>query len=332
MADIHVPAGFNARPIEPDTDAESVVELCNAAAIAEYGTGDATLQLVRESYGSPSFHPETDGRLVLDADGRFAAIVEYYDNTDDHVAPFVFTRIRPDLLEAGIGEALLAWAERRGAATVALAEPDLRIALHANAAGVNEQVQRILERSGWDLARIYWTMEIELGDHASVGPTLPAGITIRSAVRDVDEPAIHAAEQEAFADHYGNVPQPLERWLHFLTRLFPYDPDLWFLAVENEEIAGIALCRPEATGRPEMGWVQILGVRPAWRGRGLGLALLKHAFAEFHRLGKQSVGLTVDSQSLTGATRLYERAGMHVARDERSYERVLRDGREIRPT
>jgi ribosomal protein S18 acetylase RimI-like enzyme len=116
-----------------------------------------------------------------------------------------------------------------------------------------------------------------------------------------------------------------------MTKVNPYDPSLWFLAVNGDNIAGIALCLSEARGRPELGWVSVLGVRPAWRGQGLGLALLKHAFAEFHRRGKRTVGLAVDSESLTGATRLYERAGMHVARDGRSYERVLRAGREIRP-
>ena len=97
MAGIDLPAGFTVRPIEPDADSEAVVEMCNAAAIAEYGTGDATLQLVRQSYNAPSFHAETDGRLVLDADGRLAAVVEYYDTTEDHVAPFVYLRVRPDL-------------------------------------------------------------------------------------------------------------------------------------------------------------------------------------------------------------------------------------------
>ena len=94
----------------------------------------------------------------------------------------------------------------------------------------------------------------------------------------------------------------------------------------------MALCLPEALGRPEVGWVATLGVHPDWRGRGLGLALLRHAFAELHRIGKRQVGLGVDSQNATGATRLYERAGMHVTRESRSFERMIRDGREVRPT
>lgn len=330
-SDVELPVGYIARIIDPATDSEAITELCAAAGVAEYGTPDITLQAVRESYNAPSFQPETDGRLVVDSKGDLAAVVEYYDNDAEHVAPFVYIRVRPDLLESGIGESLLAWASHRGEATVELAAPDLRVSLHSSAAGVNEPMDRIFERSGWGLERIFWTMEIELGAEIPTVPTLPEGMRIRATVADRDEQAIHAAEVDAFADHYGYLPRVFEDWLGFATKLYPYDPSLWFLAVAGDEIAGIALCILEATGRPDLGWVNVLGVRPAWRGRGVGLALLKHAFAELHRRGKRQVGLGVDSESLTGATRLYERAGMHVARDARAYTWVMREGREIRP-
>jgi mycothiol synthase len=57
-----------------------------------------------------------------------------------------------------------------------------------------------------------------------------------------------------------------------------------------------------------------LGVRRPWRRRGLGLALLRCAFGEFYRRDIRMVALAFDSQSLTGATRLYERAGMQLER------------------
>jgi hypothetical protein len=61
----------------------------------------------------------------------------------------------------------------------------------------------------------------------------------------------------------------------------------------------------------------------------LGLALLYHAFAEFRRRGKKQVGLGVDAGSLTGATRLYLKAGMHVAQQSSLYEVELRPGQEL---
>jgi len=54
--------------------------------------------------------------------------------------------------------------------------------------------------------------------------------------------------------------------------------------------------------------------------------LLHHTFAEFHRRGYVGVELDMDSQNLTGALRVYERAGMHVIRQSMSYEKELRPG------
>lgn len=332
VADVQLPAGFLARPIEPDRDAQAVLDLCTTAALAEYGTSDLTYQMARESYNTAGFHAATDARIVVDANGATAGLVEYYDTAEGHVAPFVYVRVRPDLLETGIGEALLRWAEVRGVATLPFVEPGLRMALHASAAGVNTAMQGVFERSGWETERVFWTMEIELGDEPPASATLPDGITLRTTVEGVDEPSVYAAEVETFADHFGYLPRSYETWLQWQTAMYSYDPSLWFLAVDGDEIAGFSLCLREAPGRPDVGWVSVLGVRRPWRGRGLGQALLQHSFRELHHRGQRRVGLGVDSQNLTGATRLYERVGMRVVRDGRSYERVLREGKEIRPT
>ena len=71
-----------------------------------------------------------------------------------------------------------------------------------------------------------------------------------------------------------------------------------------------------------------LGVRRPWRKRGLGLALLYHSFGEFYKRGNRVISLGVDAASQTGATRLYKKAGMHVASEYVSYEKELRPGRE----
>lgn len=67
----------------------------------------------------------------------------------------------------------------------------------------------------------------------------------------------------------------------------------------------------------------LLGVRRAWRRAGLGEALLLRSFAEFRRRGYTRGTLGVDASSVTGATRLYERAGMRVYRDTVFLEKQL---------
>jgi ribosomal protein S18 acetylase RimI-like enzyme len=71
------------------------------------------------------------------------------------------------------------------------------------------------------------------------------------------------------------------------------------------------------------GWVGALGVRKPWRGCGIGMALLRRAFAEFHSRGRAHVGLGVDAANATGATRLYERAGMRVMSEDILFEKRL---------
>ena len=74
------------------------------------------------------------------------------------------------------------------------------------------------------------------------------------------------------------------------------------------------------------GWVDVVGVRRPWRNRGLGLALLRHAFTEYHRRGTHRVSLSVDAESITGAPRLYGRAGMRVREGYIIHLKELRPG------
>ncbi|MEA3396213.1 MAG: GNAT family N-acetyltransferase, partial [Chloroflexota bacterium] len=101
------------------------------------------------------------------------------------------------------------------------------------------------------------------------------------------------------------------------------------LAVDGEEIAGISLCKPKMAEDPEMGYVSSLAVLRRWRRQGIALALLQHTFGEFFRRGTRKVSLDVDAGSLTGALRLYEKAGMHVMRQSTNYEKELRPGEEL---
>jgi mycothiol synthase len=102
-----------------------------------------------------------------------------------------------------------------------------------------------------------------------------------------------------------------------------FDPSLWFLAMDGDEIAGAALChlRPDNSA-----WVNTVAVRRPWRKRGLATALLQEAFGTFYQRKLHTAALGVDAESLTGATRVYERAGMHVTLRVATYQKILRPG------
>ena len=94
------------------------------------------------------------------------------------------------------------------------------------------------------------------------------------------------------------------------------------MAEADGEIAGVLF--GEQQRDPDQGWIDDLGVRRAYRRRGIAEALLKTAFAELYRRGERRVGLGVDAESPTGATRVYERAGMRTLWHAIVYEKELR--------
>jgi ribosomal-protein-alanine N-acetyltransferase len=61
-----------------------------------------------------------------------------------------------------------------------------------------------------------------------------------------------------------------------------------------------------------------VAIRPAYRGMGMGTALLRHVLAEGRRLGARRATLEVRASN-TGARRLYERLGFYVAGTRRNY-------------
>src|SRR5690606_21254401 len=117
--------------------------------------------------------------------------------------------------------------------------------------------------------------------------------------------------------------QAFERWLHFIRGNERCDPELFFVVEDGAgERAAAAYCLTDLPEDPAMGWVSMLGVGRDYGRNGIGLALLQHTFGAFYRRGQKRVGLGVDAESLTGATRLYERAGMHVAQERVTFEKI----------
>jgi len=240
---------------------------------------------------------------------------------DERIVGYVDVFVRGDLAYldpngAGREDELVAWAEAHardmGAEKVRLPVWQGQDALAA-----------ILERRGYRRARSSFELAVDLGEDPPPAPEWPAGIRVRAYRPDEDERVTYEAQEDAFRDAWDWRPQPIEQWRTFELEARGFDPSLWFLAWDGDEVAGICLAFPEHVGNRALGWISVLGVRRPWRRRGLGEALLRHAFRELHARGLRRVGLGVDAESPTGATRLYERVGMHVAVRSDSWDRQL---------
>jgi ribosomal protein S18 acetylase RimI-like enzyme len=256
--------------------------------------------------------PTRDAWVVERADGSLAGYADATIIADGRYRADGY--VDPAGRGRGIGATLLGLAEAR-ALELAGGRP---VQLYNAVPASNDAAASLLEGSGYTLARRFFRMAIAL-DGPPPAPALPDGIAVRTLDPDRDGPAVHAALEECFADHWDPVFVPYEqfRTVHFKGDGF--DPGLWVLAVAGDEIAGVAACRI----RYGRGFVDELGVRRPWRGLGLGLALLQLAFATFWARGQRSVALSVDTNSLTGATRLYERAGMDAEFEVGIYRKEL---------
>ena len=84
-------------------------------------------------------------------------------------------------------------------------------------------------------------------------------------------------------------------------------------ALAWDDAAGEAAGAVVAYDHGDLGWIQGLGVRRAWRRRGLGAALLAHVLAAFKERGQLRVDLSVDAEGATRPLHLYERAGMQAS-------------------
>lgn len=119
--------------------------------------------------------------------------------------------------------------------------------------------------------------------------------------------AVHALMASAQQDGGGRVPV-LDIWQQRFETNPEYDPSLCFIAWDDAGIVGVCQCWTSA-------YIKNLVVHPRARGRGLGRALLLHAFGKFQQRREGFVDLKVLEDNLK-ARRLYESVDMYVVRRE----------------
>jgi len=338
ILDVTLPESFTVRGATLD-DVEASLEMFNLWAQKVIGEDElAEAEVLRNDWVSPGFDPAEDIRLVFAPDGTLVGYIEVWTTTKPPVHPWIWGRVHPDYSGHGIGTFLLQWAEQRAMKALDELAPDLRFAPRVGIYHQSKESLKLFEDMGFGYNRSFYNMLIEM-DAPPPEPVWPEGITIRPYNPETDAEAVYRTDVDVFRDHFGTVEEPFEegfeRFQHFMTGQKDFDPSLWYLALASapqgygDEIAGICLCRPHSYEDPDVGYVSTLGVRRPWRKRGLGLAFLQHAFGEFYRRGKRKVSLGVDAENLTGALRLYEKAGMHVHMQFDTFEKEIRPGVEI---
>src|SRR5689334_1994864 len=297
-----LPDGFTMRHPTMD-DVPAVTRPMIAYDLAMYGAPNSSEETLRDFWQDPDIDLQTDAWLVLAPDGQVVGEASLWGEAKVHLHTFFY--IHPDYEGRGVREYLLQVVESRATERITDAPPEARVSLFSTVSAKNVAAVQHFERVGYTEVRHGWRMAIEMEGQPEPA-TWPQGINVRTLVLGQDERQVFEAIEEAFRDHWNYVPERFERWEHFTVKSENFDPTLSYLAFEGEELAGVLMSECWL----DLGWVAPLAVRRPWRRKGLGIALLQHAFAEFYKRGRRKAALYVDAQNPTGATRLYERAGM----------------------
>jgi GNAT superfamily N-acetyltransferase len=314
------PTGFTLRPAQ-ESDIPAIIALMDAYdasfnhTVMSYDPDD-----IRNDWNKLS--RETDTWAISAPDGALVAYATVIDEGLGQIGADGY--IHPNWRGRGLGALVLRLTERRARQLIGDAPVGARVTLLNSIVAEDTAAQALLEATGYTLARIFWRMRIELNE-APTAPTWPAGTHVRIYDPDRDAHAVYELVETAFGDHWGHTPQTFKEWMARVDR-DSFDPTLWHLAESDDgELAAVALGRYLGG----QGWIRSVATARAWRNRGLARALLLHSFGEFWRRGERVVGLGVDSQSLTGATHLYESIGMWPEMRILTYEKILRDGEQM---
>jgi GNAT superfamily N-acetyltransferase len=306
--------GFTLRPATLD-DVSAIYDLLQSQERMLYGYSDKILAYLQAAYSSPTLDFAKDTCLAFNRARRLigSMLLEQGGYANFEVTVCVF----PPEPDSHLSEYLLSLAENRVRVLMVQDQPNVEVTLNSWVASIDQESLLCYEQAGFQEVRRNWRMEIEFNEPPA-SPIWPEGVELRPFAPEKDDYAVFEMVERAFQDHWGYTPEDFAEWRHWGIEQADFDPSLYFIAWADDQPIGGVLCH---AGPPS--WVNSLAVAHQWRGKGLGLALLQHAFGEFYRRGWRRAGLAVDSQNLTGATRLYQRAGMRNTREYLNMKKEL---------
>jgi len=226
--------------------------------------------------------------------------------------------IHHDWKQKGIEEVLVDWLEDQAVLNHQTLHPDTA-GIHSVFFPESDQHRLdIVQNRGYSPTRYFEDMKrdlMEIPDHP-----LPQGIEVRPAFPSQYR-QVWEADVEAFQDHWGATIPPESHFQEWISNKNYFQPYLWQVAWDGDEIAGMVLNFINLTENQERGrlrgYTEGISVRRPWRGKGISKALICRSMKMMKALGMTEVALGVDSQNISSATKLYYGLGY------RSYSRSV---------
>lgn len=296
-----LPTGYVLRHPTP-RDVPAIVDVVQAHDIADFGEPDFTEQDLLDDWGRPRFESARDAWVLSGPTGRtigYAYVWEALVDQEFEADAFVV----PEYSGRGLGTQLLDLIHDR-ARELAAGRP---MTLGMFASSANDDKRNLLERRGFRPTRSVVRMRIDLAREDTGSAPSPDGITIRP-FRMTDEDAVRAVWLDAFAAHGRFSPRRMQEWLQSRFDHPAFDPALWQVAVDGDDIVGAVLVFDVG----ETGYTSTVSIRADARGRRIGPALLRAAFGALRDRGQMRVLVSLDGDAEPGLFALYEAAGMRI--------------------
>ncbi len=308
------PPGVRVRPAGW-ADFDDVVSLYADAARARYGVTAPRREDLRVRWLALDTLEDTVllHTTVRTPPSAYAAFEVIHDPDDGGVDVHVDGQVHPAATGRGLASHLLAIATRRAHLAAARHHAPAAVVTTTLVDG-DDAARRWFAARGFTPIRHFLALQLDL--HAPPPAAVwPAGVTCRPFIAGLDERRLWRVHAAAFADHPTSWPMSFPDFLHDrLDTTTRADSGLVLIAEDRDELVGFAICRAATGPDIEDGRIRDLGVTPAWRRHGVGMALLRTAFAAFRERGLTGAALDVDDVTLDGAAALYRRAGMRVVR------------------
>jgi mycothiol synthase len=292
------------------------------------GTSLSSIEEYRRKLEGAMEKLTTDTLCAADSTGRLAAAawVTFDDHPQQQYRVFLDGSVHLEYRGRGLGSFILQWMEARALEMLSVQKEDRQCVLRLDIYDRSDDALALFEKHGFRFAFAEDEMERDL---SQLGPaaSLPEGMIVAPW-----SPERAVLFFDVYEDAFGDRPRfphwSEETWRHNLTDYPDFRPDLSLLLLDGAEGVGFAICHVEREGDQERdgtGWIDQMGVRPAWRRRGLGTALLCELMGRFEADGLTRAALEVEMNNRP-ALCLYERLGFERLRRRTSYQKVACGG------
>lgn len=296
------------RPPSPE-DAQRTHELRITCDIHEYGAPDSDLRELKQDWDEINL--KRNAWLATSPEDilvGYAAVIPWGKSQrfDLYVTP---SRRGTELCDA-----LLEKMEARAAEMAR--EQGSPLEAVSFVAATDPKGKAVLERYGYECNKHHFQMQTTFSEKPN-NPKFPRSLILRTIKVGEDDEMVHDLIQTSFG-RVGDARQPFEEWRSFMIREETFVPELWFLAFEDYRMVAACLCFEYE----DLGWVRQLGVLDGWRRRGIGSAMLLHAFNRFYERGLPKAGLALSADN-ENAFKLYEKVGMRLVRQYDEYSKTF---------